>query len=313
MAGTSGTCPWYIPLDLDLDSTLDYDLVGTFILSSCHSLQVAEIGGWLVLHGSLSALDRALDADPCANHKFLEQGERLVQQKIANPGTRISKTNDLCKNENAQVVEEKRQGLRAPKRKFMTVEAYERRHGPVDASKIKTHRVNGQEIRGVDVMAAEDVGVYEYIDESLNSAQRITDLGNEEGITLSDEQNTVIFSAASQALSTTPKEGSCVVLPSSSSSSSDGRGLAAMGGDPATVEPGTPKPSEAPCCYYYSHSHLTTCNYNLLQLLSKYYIAIAIISVMICFYCYLFGLSTFTFTFTVTIQLVENPGMFSYC
>ena len=100
-----------------------------------------------------------------------------------------------------------------------------------------------------------------------------------------------------------------MVLPSSSSSSSDGRGLAAMGGDPATVEPGTAKPSEAPCCYYYSH--LTTCNCNLLQLLSKYYIAIAIISVMICFYCYLFGLSTFTFT--VTIQLVENPGMFSYC
>ncbi|CAE7753076.1 unnamed protein product [Symbiodinium necroappetens] len=185
--------------------------------------QVAEVGGWLVKYGSAAALDSALDADPCLCHKYIEQGEVLIQQKKANPTMRLGKHNDLHQRESVDVTEEKRQGLRKPKRKFMQIEVYEKKFGAADPNKIKVQKIDGETIRGVDIIEEDDIGVFEYIDETVNSVQRRTGLSDAD-VVLSADQNDIIFNATAKHMSIAPKDdASCVLIngitPSSASAS----------------------------------------------------------------------------------------------
>ena len=175
--------------------------------------QVSDIGGWIAKYGNMTCLDRTLDADPCLNHAFVEQGEALLRQKIANPAMRTGK---LMKDQ-VNIVEEKRQGLKKPKRKFLTLEAYTKKHGKPDAARIKTMKVDGVEIKGVDVIDEDDQGVYGYVDEVLSTVQRTTVVSDPD-VVISSDQSGVIFNAASKQLASAPKEESCVVLGTSSSS-----------------------------------------------------------------------------------------------
>ena len=195
--------------------------VGLDVCVSCRRCpwKVADIGGWVMSYGSLTAMDKALDADPCMNHSFLQQSETLIQRKIANPALRVGKSDCMFMAESVKVTEEKRQGIKKPKRKFMSLEKWEKLHGPVEASRIKCHRIDGVEIRGVDYIEEGDKDIYEYIDESVGTVARETQLSNPD-LVLSADQTSTIFSAASKQLSMAPKEdNACFVLPSSSASS----------------------------------------------------------------------------------------------
>ncbi|CAE7806511.1 unnamed protein product, partial [Symbiodinium necroappetens] len=180
---------------------------------------VADVGGWLVKYGSAGAIDAALDADPCLCHKYIEQGENLIQHKKNNPTMRLGKHSDILQQESVSVQEEKKQGLRKPKRKFMAIEAYEKKFGAADPSKIKMQKIDGESVRGVDVIAEEDIGVYEYIDETVNTVQRTTRLSDPD-VVLSTEQNDIIFNATAKHLSVAPKDNaSCILLSGGTSSS----------------------------------------------------------------------------------------------
>ena len=76
------------------------------------------------------------------------------------------------------MVEQKTQGLRKPKRKSVALDQYEKKYGLADPTKIKTQRIDGVEVRGIDVINAEDVGVYECIDEPTNAITRQTMLSS---------------------------------------------------------------------------------------------------------------------------------------
>ena len=178
---------------------------------------MAECGGWILSHGSLSALDKALDAEPCLNHRFLEQGKVLLQRKQENPAMRISKGDGFLQREQVSVEEKRTVGLKQPKRKFMTLEAYKKRFGAPDPSKIKSQKIGGVELQGIDIVNEEDEGVFEYIDQSSNAVSRVTDLSDPDLI-LSKDQNTVIFAAATKLMA--PKEDPFVTLQSSSASPS---------------------------------------------------------------------------------------------
>ena len=184
-------------------------------------------------HGSLASMDKALDADPCSNHKFMEQSEALVQRKIACPSTRVGKSDSIFQQEYCSVQEQKTQGLKMPKRKFMALDIYELKHGAADPSRIKTHKVNGAEVRGVDVVDEEDIGIYEYVDQSTTSVSRTTMLSDPDLI-LSRDQNAVIFAAAARQMPSA-RDDSYVVLPrrqqqSSSSSCFDANHAAGAAG-----------------------------------------------------------------------------------
>ena len=170
-------------------------------------------------YGSMAALDKALDADPCANHKFLEQQDTFIARKIDNPNLRIGKLDTGFQSESVEVNETKTQGLKKPKRKFMTLDIYEQKHGAADPSKIKVQRIDGVAVRGVDIIDDADIGVYEYIDEVTNNVTRKTALSDGDLI-LSKDQNTNIFTAVAKQMTTAPKDdSSCVVMTSGSSSS----------------------------------------------------------------------------------------------
>lgn len=49
-----------------------------------------EYGGWLLEHITITAVDKKLDGDPVANHKFLAQRGVLLARKIENPSLRLS-------------------------------------------------------------------------------------------------------------------------------------------------------------------------------------------------------------------------------
>ena len=182
----------------------------------------------MVKYGSAAALDAALDADPCLCHKYIEQADTLIQHKKENPTMRMGKHNDLQKD-SVEIHEEKRQGLKKPKRKFMTGEAFEKRFGAADPSKIKQQKVDGETIRGLDVIAEEDIGVYEYIDENVNTIQRCTMLSDGD-VVLSAEQNDIVFNAAAKHMSTTPKDdAACTVVSGSTASSASGSGPCGVG------------------------------------------------------------------------------------
>ena len=186
--------------------------VGLDVCVSCRRCpwKVADIGGWVMTYGSLTAMDKALDADPCMNHSFLQQSEMLIQRKIANPALRVGKSDCMFMAESVKVTEEKRQGIKKPKRKFMSLEKWEKLHGPVEASRIKCHRIDGVEIRGVDYIEEGDKDIYEYIDESVGTVARETQLSNPD-LVLSADQTSTIFSAASKQLSMAPQGGQCML------------------------------------------------------------------------------------------------------
>ena len=195
----------------------------------------------------MSALDKALDSEPCLNHDFVQQGQNLIQQKLENPAMRVTKV----MKEQVQVTETKRQGLRKPKRKFLTVEAYERKYGSADASKVKTQRIDGQEVRGIDVVDQADIGVFEYIDEMVSAVERQTMLSDPD-LVVSSEQGSTIFNAASKYLAAAPKDDSvCTVVnerPSSSSGPPSTTFTGAMDGDQQSSVPGAEAPLQSSCC-----------------------------------------------------------------
>ena len=126
-------------------------------------------------------------------------------------------------------MEEKRSGIRKPKRKFLTLEAYERKYGPADVTKVKTQRIDGQDIKGIDVVDQADIGVYEYVDENVNSVQRQTNLSDPD-LVISSDQTSSIFASAAKYISTTAKDDAmCVTV----NEKAAGSGGAASAGGPA--------------------------------------------------------------------------------
>eukprot|EP00435_Cladocopium_sp_Y103_P063797 s158_g25.t1 len=153
-------------------------------------------------HGSMSSLDKFMDADTTENHAFLKTVERLVKLKESNPKVRLSGAH--CLRETIVVTEEEKVGLRGPKRKFLELSKYEQRFGPAPSGKIKTITWKGQKLRGVDVINEEDEschlsleGVYEYIEESAKMLGRHTEL-NEPELDIGGNEN--IFTAALQQI-----------------------------------------------------------------------------------------------------------------
>ncbi|CAE7426705.1 unnamed protein product, partial [Symbiodinium pilosum] len=130
---------------------------------------------------------------------------------------RISKGDGFLQREQVSVEEKRTVGLKQPKRKFMTLEAYKKRFGAPDPSKIKSQKIGGVELQGIDIVNEEDEGVFEYIDQSSNAVSRVTDLSDPDLI-LSKDQNAVIFAAATKLMA--PKEDPFVTLQSSSASPS---------------------------------------------------------------------------------------------
>ena len=183
----------------------------------------------------MAALDKALDGDQCLNHDFLQQAENLISQKQEHPGLRLTKT----MKESVQVVEEKRQGIRKPKRKFLTLEAYERKYGAPDAAKIKTQRIDGQEIKGIDVVDLADAGVYEYLDETVNSVQRQTNLSDPD-LVISTDQTSSIFASAVKHIAPAAKDDSMCVMVEEKPSGSDGREASAAAPASTETAPGLP-------------------------------------------------------------------------
>ncbi|CAE7948414.1 unnamed protein product [Symbiodinium sp. KB8] len=161
--------------------------------------KVADVGGWIIKHGSMTAVDKALDSGPCANHEVLGQKDNLVEQKIANPGMRLGKNNLLKHPEQVVVTEESKQGLQAPKKQFMALSAYEKRYGAPDPANIKVMKIRGQDVRGVDVIDEADQGVWTYIDEASCAVQRQTKLSDAD-LVISDEQTDVIYTSAARHL-----------------------------------------------------------------------------------------------------------------
>eukprot|EP00438_Fugacium_kawagutii_P023307 Skav226244 [mRNA] locus=scaffold1218:568080:569018:- [translate_table: standard] len=117
----------------------------------------------------MAQVDKVLDADPGLSHEFLKACERLVKLKTENPKIRL--TGSTPRRESVLVSEQDTSGLRAPKRSFMELSAYEKRYGPAPAGKIKTINWKGKTLRGVDVE-----GIYEYIDETTKQVSRNTEL-----------------------------------------------------------------------------------------------------------------------------------------
>ena len=111
-----------------------------------------EYGGLLHEHGNVKNVDKKLDSDPVANHKFLEQRANLVRHKQQNPSCRSTSQGNPVTKETVSVHEEKVVGLRAPPMKFMELDAYQKRFGPAAPEKIRVNIVNGQTLHGVDIV-----------------------------------------------------------------------------------------------------------------------------------------------------------------
>ncbi|CAE7833830.1 unnamed protein product [Symbiodinium sp. CCMP2592] len=198
----------------------------------------------------MAALDRALDSDPCANHKFLEQQDTFIARKVANPSMRIGKLDTTFQAEQVDVMEAKTQGFKKPKRKFMALDVYEAKYGAADPTRIKTQKIDGTTVKGIDIIEESDIGIYEYIDETTSSVTRTTSLSNPDLI-LSKDQTTTIFNAVAKQMTSAPKDDTtCTVIPGSSASSSGMKAptdFAGGGGaekDPlAKAKPAPAKPS----------------------------------------------------------------------
>lgn len=123
-------------------------------------LQVAEIGGWLATYGSIVAMDRELDKDSSLNHQFLDQRANLVSMKTKNPSARIQSAADVFGSEVVKAKESKRQGLKAPKKKFYTLRAFKKKwpNKVVDPNAVRTHVVDGERVEGIDVIMSEASG-----------------------------------------------------------------------------------------------------------------------------------------------------------
>ena len=160
------------------------------------------MSGWIIKYGSMTAVEKALDSDPCVNHEFLQQRGKLVDQnpdlpkslnegiylnsfsgsyydlryipslrdleggdqKSANPGMRLGKNNVLNNPKQVVVSEEPKQGLQAPKKQFMVLSAYEKCYGTPDPAQIKTMimKIRGQDVRSVDLIGEFQQGIYTY-------------------------------------------------------------------------------------------------------------------------------------------------------
>ena len=174
-------------------STWDVQVEGYWTLIHL-SLQAVEIGGYLHECGCMKAVDKKLDSDPVGNHRFLQQRENLVKQKMENPALKMTKS----LRESINVEEEVVTGLKGPKKRFLELSAYERKFGPAPEDQIKQQVYNGQTLLGVDVIDEDDVGVYEYIDQNITKVARVTAMNSD--VQLSAEQNDVIHASALKTL-----------------------------------------------------------------------------------------------------------------
>ncbi|CAK9075783.1 unnamed protein product, partial [Durusdinium trenchii] len=143
-----------------------------------------EIGGYLHECGCMKAVDKKLDSDPVGNHRFLQQRENLVKQKMENPALKMTKS----LRESINVEEEVVTGLKGPKKRFLELSAYERKFGPAPEDQIKQQVYNGQTLLGVDVIDEDDVGVYEYIDQNITKVARVDEGDQTESKRSKDDQ-----------------------------------------------------------------------------------------------------------------------------
>ena len=119
-------------------------------------------------------MDKMLDQDPGKNHEFLQSVEKLVALKTENPAIRLGPSNNPLKREEIRMSEQETTGVRGPKRKFMSLDVYEKRHGKADPNNVKSLYYKGQWIQGVDIIAEEDVPCHAILFSSVISMnQRI--------------------------------------------------------------------------------------------------------------------------------------------
>lgn len=183
----------------------------------------------MVQYPTIQAMDKALDADPTANHRFLGQRQTLVERKIEDPRARITtSSNPFGPEETVSVTERKTQGLKAPKKSFIELSQYEKRYGKAPADRIKVQYFNGVALTGVDVVNEADIGVYEYVDECATSLDRTTQLSTPD-TTLSADQTNVIHEAALKQMAKPATE--CVTLTSVAESVKDHKNTKAESGE----------------------------------------------------------------------------------
>lgn len=105
-------------------------------------------------------MDRELDKDSSLSHQFLDQRANLVNMKATNPSARIQSAADVFGSEVVKVKESKRQGLKAPKKKFYSLRAFKRKwpNKVVDPNAVRTHIVDGEKVEGIDVIMSEAAG-----------------------------------------------------------------------------------------------------------------------------------------------------------
>ena len=101
-------------------------------------------------------MDKALDNDATKNHAFLASQEKLLKIKEQTPRLRFSSVNNPLR-ETVTVTEMERKGIRGPKKSFLELSVYEKKHGPAPPAKIKSIKYQGKWIKGVDVVDEQDV------------------------------------------------------------------------------------------------------------------------------------------------------------
>ena len=110
----------------------------------------------------MNAMDKVLDANPHKSHEFIQAAQRLLSLKQQNPGLRMGNSNPL--REQIAMTETTTRGIRQPRMSFMELSVYERKHGKAAPHKIKSLRINGEIVRGVDIMKEEDEARQHYFE-----------------------------------------------------------------------------------------------------------------------------------------------------
>eukprot|EP00438_Fugacium_kawagutii_P001630 Skav211748 [mRNA] locus=scaffold1548:487216:491398:- [translate_table: standard] len=191
-------------------------------------------------------MDKELDKDTAQSHLFLDQRGRLVELKIMNPSARIQSAAELGGSEQVSVREAKRQGLKAPKKKFMLLRAFKKKypHKSVKPEAIVTRVVDGEKFEGVDVIDSEDrdEGVFEYVDENYTEVTRSNILTSD--TILSNDQNDRVHAAALKTMNKFGDDTNAITVSNPFRRSSvtieevpdDAEAVETAGGEPAAPE-----------------------------------------------------------------------------
>ena len=105
-------------------------------------------------YGSISAMDRALDADTAKSHEFVSKVQSLVGMKAENPSLRLAAGSQL--REQIAANEKESFGVKAPKKAFMRLDIYKRKYGEPSPGQVKTINFRGEKVQGVDIQREED-------------------------------------------------------------------------------------------------------------------------------------------------------------